>query len=383
MDQEGKADADEVHSHPEVHSQGGSPHRYQISVQQYMSFDCVNWGLWMTSADIWQHEGLHNFTVLIELWPGGYFRLNLEPHPTDSNFDSILLEQLKQHADSQQSIHPELEGVHSEKESAVPPVPVTCVEAWDATGVPPGASSDVGMATAMKAAATLAAVPPKGAGVPSATAGVFDARFEVSFELPSAPGAPIATSTAAAAAKAVPPAAAGFEAMFQGFSSTFEANMFVMFDFPPRVYEQLVEPILKHLKQHTGIQGVLSNSASMVVQPLPIGSCGKTYRWSRRLKKRGVRSKRGVSSRGCIKARGLATGEASPHHFPHHNCGRAHSWSRRLGRRDAGPRRCQCLTSGIPHICCHGRTFCWSKRLMKSSVVTPYRGCVKNISSIY
>jgi len=68
----GKADAD----NPEAHSQDkhpnnpspaaktGSSSKWQLSEVHHMSFDCVNLGLWMTSTDIWQLEGLHNFMVL-------------------------------------------------------------------------------------------------------------------------------------------------------------------------------------------------------------------------------------------------------------------------------------------------------------------------------
>ena len=325
LTQGGNADASitEVHSqdnHPSTPSSAaitGSTSKRQLSEVHHMSFECVNWGLWMTSADIWQLEGLHNFMVLTELWPGGYFRLNLGPHPSDPNFDSILLEQLKQHADSQQSTHPKLEGVHSYKESAVTDAPVTL----GATKVHHNSSLGVAtLATATKVAATLAAIPPKGDGGPSATAGVFHGTTESTLKPSPASEVPVATATAAAAAtKAVPPAVAGLEAMFKGTSLTMGADTF---GFPPRVYEQPFQPVLKHLKQPRGIQGVLSKSASMDGKPLPVGSCGKTYRWSMRLKKKDV------SSWGFMCTGSMTSAKASQQLVPNHYCGRTYRWSR-------------------------------------------------------
>ena len=234
------------HEPPSSTARTRSSSKMQLSEVAYMSFDCVNLGLWMTSADLWQLEGLHNFMVFTEFWPGGYFRLNLGAHPSDSTFDSVVLDLLKQHADSKHSSHVEIEGVHSLKGSTVPVVPQTSVEALDATRT----------ATATKVAAALAAVPPKvsGTGAPMATA--------------------ITAAAAAAAAKAISPeAAAGFEPMAKGHIPFMEADAF---SFPFRVYVQSFQPVLQQLKKYRGIQGVLCNSSSMDVQPPTVGSSGKT-----------------------------------------------------------------------------------------------------------
>jgi hypothetical protein len=325
-------------STPSSAAKTGSSSKWQLSEVHHMSFDCVNWGLWMTSADIWQLEGLHNFMVLMEPRPGEYFRLNLGPHPSDPNFDSIVLELLKQHANSVQSTHVEFEGVHPHKESAVPAVPLICVEALDATR-DLDASSGVAMATATAAAAALAAVPPEMVKQPAMarTSSVRPAKRSRRKRTAVTKAATltlatraicITPATLAATARAVVTIAAF---LVVTTATTLAAAARAV---PPTAGSKGMTPDLTSAVY--SIQGVFSNLPDVVCKCQPAPSFGKE-----------------------------------------------HSWSIRLGKGGVGPRGCLYLPYGILHICHHGRTFSCSKRLMKPSVVTPYRGCVINISSFY
>ena len=128
---------------PNAHSNS----KWQLPEPTY-GFDVINWGLWQTSAHFWQFEGLYNFAAMTELWPGRCVRVWPQVHPSDALFDYIIMEYLKEHADSEQQTQVEFEGVLQHKQKGSPP-PATSITAVHTV-----------VATATTVAATLAVVPP-------------------------------------------------------------------------------------------------------------------------------------------------------------------------------------------------------------------------------